>query len=64
MSLANRGRPAGRSVTGNGAAHAILDHDVVELEPVDEGVALDLAALHIEAFASLACLAIETLQYA
>ena len=51
VSLANSGPAAGRSSTGTEPLHAFLDHDVVERQAVHEGIALDLAPLHVEAFA-------------
>ena len=50
-SLANSGRPTGRSSNRDRAAHAFLDHDGGERHTVHQCVALDLALLHFEAFA-------------
>ena len=47
----------------DGAADALLDHDVVERQAVHEGITLDLAPLHVEAFALGGLLRVETRQY-
>ena len=50
-SLANSWPPTGRSSTGTEPRHALLDQHLGERQAVHVGVALDLAALDVEALA-------------
>ena len=51
LSRANSWPPAARSCDRDCAGDAFLDHDLVELEVVLHRVALDLAALDVQALA-------------
>jgi hypothetical protein len=63
MSLANSGPPAGRSATGTEPETALLDDDIVQFEPVHEGVTLICRRCTSRLSPSLACFAVETRQY-
>ena len=54
-SLANSWPPHGTILDRDRAAHAFLDQDTGERQPMHKGVALNLTALNVEAFA-LGCL--------